>query len=183
MSVIAYSHGSNSGLNSGQGRGVVLIHSCPRAVSTHVEWALAKVLKTDAEAFTIEWAQQPVEPNSVRAEIMWHGSQGMGAQLASALLAFRQIRYEVTEDASMGKEGERFAATPTLGLFRASIGQHGDVMIHEDRLRNLITQSDATGELMATELLRLLGQPWDAELEAFRVAHADSNVRVLHHVS
>jgi hypothetical protein len=114
---------------------------------------------------------------------MWQGSPGMGAQLASALLAFRQIRYEVTEDASTGKEGERFAATPTLGLFRASIGQHGDVMIHEDRLRNLITQSDATGELMTTELMRLLGQPWDAELEAFRVAHADSNVRVLHHVS
>jgi hypothetical protein len=114
---------------------------------------------------------------------MWKGRQGLGAQLASALLAFRQIRYEVTEDASAGKEGERFAATPSLGLFRASIGHNGDIMIHEDRLRNLITQSDATGESMSSEIMRLLGQPWDAELEAFRVAHADSNVRVLHQVS
>ncbi len=180
MSVIAYSHASPQ---MGQGRGVVFIHSCPRAVSTHVEWALAKVLKTDSHSFTVQWAEQPVEPHSVRAEIMWQGPQGLGAQLASALLAFRQIRCEVTEDASTGKEGERFAATPSLGLFRASIGHNGDVMIHEDRLRNLITQSDATGESMTGELLRLLGQPWDAELEAFRVAHADSNVRVLHQVS
>lgn len=175
MSVIAYGRASST-----PSKGVVFIHSCPRAVTTHVEWALAKVIGTE---FAIGWHVQPVEPHSVRAEIIWTGPQGLGAQIASALLAFKNIRYEVTEDASSGREGERFAATPALGLFRASIGHHGDVMVHEDRLRSLITQANATGENMTEEIQRLLGSPWDAELEAFRVAHADSNIRVLHHVS
>lgn len=175
MSVVAYGHAGSI-----ESRGVVFIHSCPRAVSTHVEWALEKVVGAE---LSIQWSPQPVEPNTVRAEIMWLGKQGMGAQLASALLAFKQVRYEVTEDSSAGHEGERFAATPTLGLFRATIGQYGDVMVHEDRLRSVMTQADATGESIAEEIHRLLGAPWDAELEAFRVAHSDSNVRVLHHVS
>ena len=175
MSVVVYDHAGST-----QSRGVVFIHSCPRAVASHIEWALAKVLGSE---ISVEWALQPVEPHTVRAEIIWIGKQGMGARIASALLAFKNIRYEVTEDSNSHHEGERFAATPALGLFRASIGQYGDVMVHEDRLRNVITQTDATGESIADEINRLLGQPWDAELEVFRAAHADSNVRVLHHVS
>jgi hypothetical protein len=107
----------------------------------------------------------------------------MGARIASSLLAFGQVRYEVTEDPSAGHEGERFAATPELGLFRASIGAHGDVMVHEDRLRSLLVQSTATGESVAEDIRRLIGQPWDEELEAFRIAHSDSKIRVLHNVS
>lgn len=175
MTVVAY--GRAGSIDS---RGVVFIHSCPKAIAPHVEWALAKVFGTDTP---ITWGDQPIEPGSLRAEIIWTGAQGLGAQLASSLLAFKQVRYEVTEDASAGHEGERFAATPTLGLFRATIGQHGDVLVHEDRLRNLITQSDATGESMESEIKRLLGQPWDHELEAFRIAHEGATVRVLHQVS
>jgi len=175
MSVVAYGHAG-----SVQSRGVILIHSCPRALSPHVEWALATVLGSE---LSVQWAPQPLEHASVRAEVIWMGAQGTGAQLASALLSFKNVRYEVTEDTSVGHEGERFAATPSLGLFRATIGQFGDVMIHEDRLRSAITQADATGESIAEDIARLLGQPWDAELEAFRVVHADTNVRVLHHVS
>lgn len=175
MSVVVYDRDG-----SDESRGVVFIHSCPRAVSVHVEWALAKAVGND---ISIEWAPQPAEPHSVRAEILWVGKFGSGARIASALLAFKNIRYEVTEDSTTRHEGERFAATPTLGLFRASIGQYGDVMVHEDRLRNVLTQVDATGGSIAEEIHRLLGQPWDAELEAFRASHADSNIRVLHHVS
>jgi len=107
----------------------------------------------------------------------------MGARIASALLAFGQVRYEVTEDPSPGHEGERFSATPDLGLFRATIGTHGDVMVHEERLRSLLVQSTATGESVTTDIKRLIGQPWDEELEAFRVAQDDSKIRVLHNVS
>ena len=175
MSAVVYDHAGSS-----QSRGVVLIHSCPRAVASHIEWALAKVLGAEV---SVQWAPQPVEPHTVRAEIIWIGKQGMGARIASALLAFKNIRYEVTEDSNSRHEGERFAVTPTLGLFRASMGQFGDVMVHEDRLRNVINQAEATGESIVVEINRLLGQPWDAELEVFRAAHADSNIRVLHHVS
>ncbi len=179
MSAVSYSRvGSES--EAAQSRGVIFIHSCPNAVAPHLEWALAKVLGTEVP---MEWAPQPVAPRQLRSQIIWSGKQGMGARIASSLLAFGQVRYEVTEDPSVGHEGERFAATPELGLFRATIGTHGDVMVHEERLRNVIVQSTATGESVAGDIRRLIGQPWDEELEAFRIAHDDSKIRVLHNVS
>lgn len=177
MSAVSY---SRSGSESAPSRGVVFIHSCPNAVATHLEWALAKVLGTDVP---MEWAPQRVTPGQLRSQVIWAGKQGTGARIASSLLAFGQVRYEVTEDPSAGHEGERFAATPELGLFRASIGVHGDVMVHEDRLRSLLVQSAGTGQSVEEDIRRLIGQPWDEELEAFRVAHSDSKIRVLHNVS
>jgi hypothetical protein len=177
MSAVSY---SRSGSASTMSRGVVFVHSCPNAIAPHLEWALAKVLGTEVP---MEWAPQHVAPGQLRSQIIWAGKQGMGARIASSLLAFRQVRYEVTEDPSDGHEGERFAATPELGLFRATIGAHGDVMVHEERLRGLLVQSRATGESVAEDIRRLIGQPWDEELEVFRVTHSDSNIRVLHNVS
>jgi hypothetical protein len=106
----------------------------------------------------------------------------MGAKLASALLAFTQVRYEVTEDANGSRQGERFAATPTLGLFRADIGEHGDVMVAEERLRTALQHASMTNEGLRDEIARLIGEPWDEELESFRCAHEGSTVRVLHNV-
>ncbi|MGI9136971.1 MAG: DUF3145 domain-containing protein [Candidatus Nanopelagicales bacterium] len=160
-------------------RGVVFLHSCPRALSPHLEWALAAVFGTEVH---IDWAEQPIVPGSVRAEIIWTGVPGTGARLASALLAFSQVRYEVTEDGIPGRDGERFAATPSLGLFRATIGPFGDVMVHEERLRTALSHAQVTGESMVDEVARLIGTPWDDELEPFRSAHEDSTVRLMHQV-
>lgn len=160
-------------------RGVVFIHSCPRAVTPHVEWSLARVFGTSV---TIDWTEQPIAPATSRAEIIWSGPIGTGARIASALLAFPQARYEVTEDAVAGRLGERFAATPALGLFRGDIGDHGDVLVCEDRLRTAVTQAALTGDDLAAEIARLIGSPWDDELEPFRCAHEGSTVRVLHDV-
>lgn len=165
--------------NAVRAHGVVFIHACPRAVSPHVEWALSSLFGTQVG---IDWADQPVAPGSVRAEIVWTGPAGTGARIASALLAFKQLRHEVTEDASAGRSGERFAATPTLGLFRADIGEHGDVMVTEERLRSALAQSALTGDDLAVEVARLIGDPWDVELEPFRCAHEGSTVRLLHDV-
>jgi len=112
----------------------------------------------------------------------WGGPQGTGARIASALHPFRQLRHEVTEDPSPGREGERFSSTPSLGLFRATIGVHGDVMVPEDRLRAAMVQATLTGDALGDEIARLIGTPWDEELEAFRCAHEGSTVRVLHQV-
>lgn len=159
--------------------GVVFIHSCPRALSPHVEWALSSLFGT---AVRIDWSEQPVLPGNARAEIIWTGPAGMGARIATCLLAFKQVRHEVTEDGGAGRMGERFAATPALGLYRADIGPHGDVLVAEDRLRSAIAQSALTGDDLADELARLIGSPWDDELEPFRCAHEGSTVRVLHEV-
>jgi hypothetical protein len=161
-------------------RGVLFVHSCSSAVAPHVEWALARVFSTTVD---VDWAPQPVAPGNVRAEIIWHGPAGTASQIASALVAFSTIRFEVTEDPTGGVEGERFAVTPNLGLFRGTIGSHGDVLVHEDRLRNLLVGARADdGSNIAAEINRLIGTPWDEELEPFRAAHEGSTVRVLHEV-
>jgi hypothetical protein len=155
--------------------GVIFLHACPGAVAPHVEWALAGVFGARVR---LDWAEQPVAPGSQRAEVVWSGPVGTGARIASALVAFRQMRYEVTEDPSPNREGERFSATPNLGLFRATIGPHGDVLVAEDRLRTAL----ASPQTLAEDIARLIGEPWDAELEPFRAAHEGSSVRVLHNV-
>ncbi|MBM3670050.1 MAG: DUF3145 domain-containing protein [Actinobacteria bacterium] len=160
-------------------RGVLFVHSVPRALCPHVEWALATVF---AVTVSIDWAPQPIASGAMRAEILWSGPAGTGARIASTLLAFHQARFEVTEDPAGDREGERFVATPALGLFRATIGVHGDVMVHEDRLRSLLGRSGVRGESLADEVRRLIGEQWDDELEPFRVAHSDSTVRLLHEV-
>ncbi len=180
MTIVLNARGAaDAGPAMGPARGVVFIHSCPRAVSPHLEWALAAVF---GRTVGIDWADQPIAPGTVRAELIWGGPQGTGARIASALQSFRQVRHEVTEDPSPGREGERFSATPGLGLFRATIGPHGDVMVAEDRLRAAVAQAATTGEPLADEIARLIGTPWDEELEAYRCAHEGSTVRVLHQV-
>lgn len=164
---------------SAMARGVVFVHACPRAMSPHLEWALAAVF---GEPVQLAWSPQFIAPTSVRGQLSWTGPVGTGARLTSALLPFAQVRFEITEDAGAGRLGERFSCTPSLGLFRADIGPHGDVMIPEDRLRAAIAQAAYAGTSLEEELARLIGQPWDEELESFRSGQRDSTVRVLEQV-
>lgn len=160
-----------------RGSGVLLVHACPRALAPHVEWALAGVFGSPVRP---DWQDQPLLPAHLRAELGWHGDPGTAARIASALLPCTGLRFEVTGDAVDGRPGERFAATPSLGLFRADTGEHGDVLVHEERLRSAVRELRA-GEL-AERIERLLGVPWDDELEPFRRTHEGSVVRVLHRV-
>ncbi len=159
--------------------GVLFVHAVPSAMASHVEWTLGTLFR---QALSVDWAPQPIAPGHVRAEIIWSGQPGTAAKVASALLGFPRARFEVTEDPRGEREGERYAATPSLGLFRAGIGPHGDVMIHENRLRALLQQPMDSVDSMAEEIDRLLGTPWDHELEPFRASHEYSTVRVLHDV-
>lgn len=160
--------------------GVLFVHSCPRALTPHLEWAIERVLEAAA---TMDWSAQPVEPGTVRGELIWNGRPGTGARLTSALLAIPGIRFEVTEDWVPGRDGERFSVTPALGLFRASIGPHGDALVSEERLRTALhLVKGESKESLVTELSRILGEPWDDELEVFRASQPDSTVRVLHNV-
>ena len=160
-------------------RGVLFVHSSPRALCPHLEWAVSDVLGIRV---SLDWLPQPVLPGQVRTEISWQSKPGTAARLTSALRQFKTIRYEVAEEPGKGAEGERFAVTPHLGVFRATMGPHGDVMIHEDRLRAVIAAAgDEPGELRAS-IDRILGTAWDAELEPFRRAGDGVPVRWLHQV-
>ncbi len=56
---------------------------------------------------------QPIAPGSHRAEIVWHGPHGTAARIASALVAFSTVRFEVTEDLVEGLKGSGTPSPPT----------------------------------------------------------------------
>ena len=171
-------------------RGVVFIHSCPRAMASHVAWAVMDAVGVNTP---LEWISQPIEPGTVRTEVPWEGDPGSASRLVTALRSWPQLRFEVTEDATPGTEGERYSSTPALGVFRATIGVHGDVLVGEERLRAALERAAMAATVgfredadpdssLAEDIARLLGQPWDDELEPFRIAGEDTSVRWLHRV-
>ena len=160
-------------------RGVVYIHSATSALCPHVEWALAGVL---GMRVSLDWTAQPAEPGTWRAELSWRGEQGTSASLASALRGWLHLRYEVTEEPSAGHEGARYSYTPELGVFHAITGVHGDLLVPEDRLRSAVVQAAAKGTSLEDEIDKVLGKPWDDELETFRWAGEGAPVRWLHQV-
>lgn len=158
-------------------RGFITIHSAQAALCPHVEWAIAGVLGHRVDP---SWTPQPAEHRSMRAELAWHGPAGTGAKLASALRGCQRARFEVTEEPTDGREGLRWAYTPRLGVFAATVGPHGDIMIHENRLREAVI-ADALGRCdLSTAIAELLGAAWDDELEIFRQAADGAPVRWLH---
>ncbi len=160
-------------------RGMLFIHSAPAALCPHLEWAAGSVL---GDALHLDWTDQPAEPHSRRAEFPWSGEAGMGAALASKLAGFQRVRFEVTEEASPGSDGQRFCFTPTLGAFAATVGVHGDILVSEDRINNVLSQHGLSGETLRSALESLLGTPWDEELDTFRYASEDAPIRWLHQV-
>jgi hypothetical protein len=72
---------------------------------------------------------------------------------------------------------------------------NGDLVVPENRLRQLLTgqlltsdvpigkfEADAEGRGPLDSIRRLLGEPWDDELEPFRYAGEGAPVRWLHQV-
>ena len=161
-------------------RGVVYVHSAPPALCPHVEWAVGGVLGVRV---TIDWTPQPAAPGTVRGELSWQADAGTGARLASALRDWMHLRFEVTEEPSAGAEGERWSSTPTLGLFHATTGVHGDILVREDRLRAALARAASDPATSVVEEMHgLLGKAWDDELETFRYAGDGAPVRWLHQV-
>jgi hypothetical protein len=160
-------------------RGVVYIHSAPPALCPHVEWAVGGVL---GMRVNLDWTAQPAAASTLRAELSWQGAAGTAAQIASGLRGWRLLRFEVTEEPTATTEGERFSFTPSLGIFRAVVGLHGDILVPETRLRAAALSAADGSTSLEDELDRLLGGPWDAELEAFRHAGDGAPVRWLHQV-
>ena len=101
-----------------------------------------------------------------------------------------RLRFEVTEEASPGCDAVRYSYTPDLGIFSAVTMANGDILIPESRLRAVMALAAATpvmagslpdrGSSLEDEIARLLGQPWDDELEPFRCAGDGAPVRWLH---
>jgi hypothetical protein len=160
-------------------RGVLYVHSSPSALCPHIEWAVAGVLGIPA---SLEWTPQSAQPGSYRAEYSWAGAAGSAAALASALFGWQQLRFEVTEEPTSSSEGARYSYTPELGVFHAVTGLHGDIMIPEDRLKAAVVKAALGETTLLLAIDKLLGKPWDDELETFRHAGEGAHVRWLHQV-
>ncbi len=139
---------------------------------------------------SLPWVDQAAAPGMVRAELDWQGSPGASAAITSALAGWSRLRFEVTEEASPGCDAVRYSYTPDLGIFSAVTMANGDILIPESRLRAAMAVVAATpvmagslpdrGSSLEGEIARLLGQPWDDELEPFRCAGDGAPVRWLH---
>lgn len=160
-------------------RGVLFIHSAPSALCPHVEWAAGGVL---GHAVNLEWTPQPAQAGTYRAELSWIGDAGTAAGITSALRGWNQLRFEITEEATAATEGARFSYTPELGVFHGVTGLHGDLMIPEDRLKAAVIKSALGETTIELEIDKLLGKPWDDQLETFRYAGDGVPVRWLHQV-
>lgn len=172
-------------------RGVLQVHSAPPALCPHIEWAVARVLGMPVN---LSWVNQPAAPGMLRAELEWQGRPGMAAAVTSSLAGWNRLRFEVTEEASPGCDAMRYSYTPGLGLFSATTMANGDVAVPESRLRAALTVAQGQAALrpagggivpdpatvLHDEIARLLGQPWDSELEPFRCAADGAPVRWLH---
>jgi len=159
--------------------GVLFVHSAPSALCPHIEWAVAGVLGMPVR---LDWIPQPAERGTYRAEYTWTAATGTAARLASTLRGWQRVRFEVTEDAAPGTESERYAYTPSLDVFHAITGVHGDLMIPEGRIRHAMAAAAVGGVDLAEALDELLGRAWDDELEPFGHAGEGAPVRWLHKV-
>jgi hypothetical protein len=159
-------------------RGVLQIHSAPPALCPHIEWAAAGAIGVPV---SLPWVSQPAAPGSLRAELSWAGRPGTAGAITSALSGWNRLRFEITEEASPGCDAVRYSYTPELGTFSAVTAANGDIVIPESRLRAAMTVAAvASGGSLEYELARLLGEPWDDELEPFRCAAEGAPVRWLH---
>jgi hypothetical protein len=165
---------------------VLQIHSAPPALCPYIEWAAAGVIGV---AVSLPWVAQPAAPGSLRAELSWQARPGTAGAITSALSGWNRLRFEVTEEASPGCDAVRYSYTPGLGMFSAVTAANGDIVIPESRLRAAMTVAAAAasggslaapGGSLEDELARLLGEPWDDELESFRCAAEGAPVRWLH---
>ena len=165
-------------MNGSMTCGVLFVHSAPRALCPHLEWAASDAV---GSPIRLEWTEQPAAPGMFRAEVSWMGPVGSGARLASALRGWEHLRYEVTEEATIGTDGGRWSHTPSLGIFYAQMDAHGNTVVSEERVRGALEKARSESELRSA-LGLALGTAWDDELEPFRYAGTGAPVRWLHRV-
>ena len=148
-------------------RGVIQVHSCPPALAQHVAWTLSSALSVPVRPL---WSDQPAESGLVRTEIEWTGEPGSAARIASAMLGWSDLRFEITEDTATGRDGVRYVHTPSLGIFYTLIDAAGNAMVNEDRVHYAIGIADGDISELERELRLALGTAWDDELEPYRAA-------------
>lgn len=157
----------------GSSHGTLTIYSLPRAIATHVEWNISSIL---GQPLTFKWRTQNLDPGAMKTSMQWSGGRATAQELASMLRGWHYITFEIYQASTGGSDGALYMCTPELGLFTATIGPHGDVMVNENQISMLIDSNRPTTSIFE-ELERALGRPWDATLETYRRAEVEGNGR------
>lgn len=147
--------------------GVLFVHSCPRALVPHVEWALAREIGTVVK---LDWAPQPLLPQMMRTISDWRGPVGTAARVASSLFGWQQLRFEISEDQHLSGDGGRWMHTPSLGIFHLQTDSVGNGVLTETTLRSILSTHAENPIALGEALRSALGERWDRELDPFRAA-------------
>lgn len=159
--------------------GTLIVHASTKAMTAPIEWVLSDLANTPVN---LDWHTQTISPAMVRSSYEWSGNEGMAAKIATGLRNIPHIRFEVTEMSAGADFNQRFCFTPTLGIFRADINVHGDIVVNEQRLRHLMETNRSNMQELQNSIDALLGTAWDVELEPFRVAMDSDVVRIAHRI-
>jgi hypothetical protein len=158
-------------MSKGQFVTTLAIHSC-------LDDALAKTNEVLLQ-FGIKpaWAQQPLIQNSFRAECSIKLDQALASELVSKLNTLGAIHFELTQ--TVGERGDLFMSLPGLGIYRGELNSAGSLVLSEDQI-NLLVSNSAGNQRDFMRLLRLaLGQSWDDILEPMRAIKYGDNVLLL----
>ena len=149
-------------------RGVLFVHSSPRALCPHVEWAAGARARRRRELRLGRAARAP--RHSCAPSSTGRASAGSGAKLASALRGWEQLRFEVSEDPSPAPTVPDGCTRPISAS--SSPRPTPPATRSSPRIASAMRwRSPGHDALELHRELRLaLGQAWDDELEPFRHA-------------
>ena len=156
--------------------GSLVVHSAPRALCSHVEWAVNAVLGAPQR---FRWKELGLSTDLMRVEVFWEAPAGTGARIASDLRGWTDLRFELTEDASVAQLGMRIAHTPDLGLHSAALDAAGSLMVSEHQVSAILRAAGGDYAAVRDGFDLALGGPWERKLEPYRAAKFDSSIRLL----
>jgi hypothetical protein len=152
--------------------GLLTIHSAPSALRSHIEWGLQSIL---GNWITLDWKVQPHFSGTYRTTIEFKDRAGTAAKVATALRNWHYLKFEVREESANG--GEYFRFTPELGIHRADIDGLGSIVVSEVHVANALAKS-FDEESLRFELEKILGKPWEFELEPLRNIEIEEVLRL-----
>jgi len=151
-------------MNTRFNAGDLRIYSAPKALLRHIQWSLNAIFD---EKIKMEWVAQPLAAGTFACEVQWRSNKEYASKIAATLKSWHFIRFEVREFPTEGGEGVLYRCTPELGLHQAVTASTGDVMIHENRIMTILSNSKGF-ETLREGLHEALGIAWDGELECYR---------------
>ncbi|WP_421082994.1 DUF3145 family protein [Rothia nasimurium] len=148
--------------------GYIFLHASPAALTSHLEWALDAVV---GQGPPLLWKPQHHLPGHLCTDLLWEGPAGTAARIASALRPVGSTYFEITEGATASSDALRIMHTPNLGICTVTVDRQGNFTVTEDRIKYAFEQAAGNYQELYRQFSLALGEPWDEELEPFRLSH------------